>query len=87
MPPSCWPSIRRKGTHWAGLLASSAERTEGDEGLYRGYGEKFLVSAARLCRPGGGPDLGGARQALSAVAFPRLSTPKGRKETSRRWPH
>ena len=73
-------SIRRKGTHWAGLLASSAERTEGDEGLYRGYGEKFLVSAAAFAALGEVRTWEEARQALSAVAFPRLSTPKGRKD-------
>lgn len=40
-------AIRRKGAHWEALLRSASARTEGDEALYRGYGEKFLqVSVA-----------------------------------------
>ena len=69
-------SIRRKGTHWgrpAGLLR---ERTEGDEGLYRGYGGEIPGLCRRLCRPGGGPDLGGGRQASPPSRSPGSPPPK-----------
>ena len=73
-------SIGRKAGHWAALLRSAAARTEGDEGLSRGYGEKFLTAAFSLDTLAKAGTWEGARQAVSAVVFPRLSTPKGRKD-------
>ena len=72
--------IRRKGSHWAGLLRARAAGVEGDEALSRGYGEKFLTAAFgydALASVEGWDD---AIAALEAVTFPRLTTPKGRKE-------
>ena len=73
-------SVQRKAVHWAGLLRQGALRTEGDDGLSAGYGEKFLVAAFGLDALAAADDWESARQALAAVTFPRLSTPKGRKE-------
>jgi len=73
-------SVRRKAAHWAGLLRQGALRTEGDDGLSVGYGEKFLVAAFGLDALAAADGWEAARQALEAVTFPRLNTPKGRKE-------
>ena len=73
-------AVRRRSGHWASSLRSAADRTEGDGALYRGYGERFLAAARgfdRMGEPGGWED---ARQSLAALEFPRLSTPKGRKD-------
>ena len=72
--------IRRQAAHWAELLRRSAAGTAGDEALARGYGEKFQSSAETfdaLAACGGWEE---ARRAADAVAFPRLTTPKGRKD-------
>ncbi len=73
-------TVRRKAAHWAGLLRQGALRTEGDDGLSAGYGEKFLVAAFGLDALAAADGWESARQALEAVTFPRLSTPKGRKD-------
>ena len=73
-------SIRRKGAHWGALLRSASARTEGDEALYRGYGEKFLQVSAAFDALAEVRTWEAARQAEAAIAFPRLSTPKGRKD-------
>ena len=73
-------SIRRKGAHWGALLRSASARTEGDEALYRGYGEKFLQVSAAFDALARVRTWEAARQAEAAIAFPRLSTPKGRKD-------
>ncbi|MDY5612225.1 helicase-exonuclease AddAB subunit AddA [Dysosmobacter sp.] len=73
-------SVRRKAYHWAGLLRQGALRTEGDDALSAGYGEKFLVAAFGLDALAAAGGWEPARQALNAVTFPRLSTPKGRKD-------
>ena len=72
--------VRRQAAHWAELLRRSAAGTAGDEALARGYGEKFRSSAETfdaLAACGGWEE---ARRAADAVAFPRLTTPKGRKD-------
>lgn len=71
-------AIRRKGP-LGGLLRSASARTEGDEALYRGYGEKFLQVSVPLTpwprsRPGRRP------QTEAAVAFHRAFHPQGRKD-------
>ena len=72
--------VRRQGAHWASLLRRGAERTEGDAGLERGYGEKFRVTAAAFDALSEAPDWEGARSAAGNIVFPRLTTPKGRKD-------
>lgn len=71
--------VRRSG-HWAGLLASAAKRVEGDAALSAGYGERFLTAAMGFRRLSESADWAGARDALEGVTFPRLATPKGRKD-------
>jgi len=72
--------IARRSGHWGVLLASAAKRVEGDEGLSKGYGERFLVAAFGLERLSNAQDWAGAQRALAEVTFPRLATPKGRKD-------
>jgi len=72
--------IARRSGHWAVLLASAAQRVEGDEGLSRGYGERFLAAAFGLEQLSKAADWTGAQKALAEVTFPRLATPKGRKD-------
>ena len=72
--------VRRQGAHWASLLRRGAERTAGDAGLERGYGEKFRVTAAAFDALAEAPDWEGARSAAGNIVFPRLTTPKGRKD-------
>ncbi len=73
-------SIRRKGAHWGALLRSASARTEGDETLYRGYGEKFLQVSVAFDALAEVQTWETARQAEAAIVFPRLSTPRGRKD-------
>ena len=73
-------AIRRRAAHWAAQLRRAAGRTEGDAPLEAGYGAKFLEAARgfdALAWAGCWED---ARRAAEAVAFPRLTTPKGRKD-------
>ena len=67
-------SIRRKGAHWGALLRSASARTEGDEALYRGYGEKFLQVSVAFDALAQVQTWEAARQTEAAVAFPRHST-------------
>ncbi len=72
--------VHRQAAHWAALLRRSAADTAGDEALERGYGEKFRASAETfdaLAECSGWEE---ARRAADAVSFPRLTTPKGRKD-------
>ena len=73
-------AVRRRAGHWAAVLAAAAERTEGDEALSHGYGEKFLTAAFTLRELADAGDWETARQAAAGVTFPRLATPKGRKD-------
>ena len=73
-------AIRRKGAHWEALLRSASARTEGDEALYRGYGEKFLQVSVAFDALAQVQTWEAARQTEAAVAFHRLSTPRGRKD-------
>lgn len=72
-------SLRRRCAHWAGQLRRAAARTEGDAPLASGYGAKFLEAAQGFQDLGEAPDWETAR-ARSAVFFPKLATPKGRKD-------
>jgi len=73
-------SVRRRAAHWADQLRRGAERTEGDPALASGYGAKFLTASRGFYALSRTPDWGAARELASAVAFPKLATPKGRKE-------
>lgn len=72
--------VRRKAGHWAGLLQQAAARTEGDTALAAGYGTKFLVAAQGFRRLREADCWEAARQAAGQVEFPKLITPKGRKD-------
>ena len=72
--------LRRRAVHWADQLRRGAERTEGDAALASGYGAKFLESAQGFQDLGQSPDWASARERINAVPFPRLATPKGRKD-------
>ena len=83
-------AVRREAAHWGEFLRRGALRTEGDDQLTKGYGEKFLTvsfameALAAVIRDGkGGQDKDiweAARAAADRIVFPRLSTPKGRKD-------
>ena len=73
-------TIRRRAGHWASLLERGADRTAGDPALERGYGEKFRIAAQGFARVARAERWEEARQAEAEVEFPRLTTPKGRKD-------
>lgn len=73
-------SVGRKARHWGELLRRAAVRTEGDSALSAGYGEKFLTAAWGFQALEKAKTWEAARQAAFKVEFPRLSTPKGRKD-------
>lgn len=73
-------AVRRKAEHWASLLHAAAERTEGDEALASGYGNKFHIAAERFASLAESEAWEEARQRCRAVEFPRLTTPRGRKD-------
>ena len=72
--------IRRQGAHWANQLRRGAARTQGDSGLEKGYGGPFLISAGGFDALAGAAGWEDARRMAAAVEFPRLVTPRGRKE-------
>ena len=72
--------IGRKAGHWAALLRRAADRTVGDAPLESGYGAKFRVAAETLAALAQTSAWQEAREAAAAVTFPRLTTPKGRKD-------
>ena len=72
--------VRRRAAHWEELLRRGASRTEGDEKLKKGYGEKFLTAAAGMDALKRVSRWDSAAQVAELVAFPRLTTPKGRKD-------
>jgi len=72
--------IRRRAAHWADQLTRAAERTEGDAPLEAGYGAKFLEASRGFYALSRADGWEAARQALEAITFPRLTTPKGRKD-------
>ena len=72
-------AVRRRAAHWADQLRRAADRTEGDAPLASGYGAKFLEAAQGFRSLSEAPDWETAR-ARSAVCFPKLITPRGRKD-------
>ena len=72
--------VHRRAGHWAEALGRGADRAAGDPALAAGYGEKFRAAAGGfqlLAEAGGWEE---ARRAAGQVEFPRLSTPRGRKD-------
>lgn len=72
--------VRRKALHWAELLRRSAARVEGDRALFAGYGEKFLAAAWGFQTLGKAENWEAGRRAALEISFPRLTTPRGRKD-------
>ena len=74
--------VRRKADHWVSLLCRAAERTADDPALESGYGVKFRQAADTLKALAQAERWEDARHAAGAVVFPRLTTPRGRKDDS-----
>ena len=72
--------VRRQAAHWAELLRRSAGRTAGDAALEAGYGLKFLTAAQGFQALGESKDWESARRLAAEIEFPRLTTPRGRKD-------
>lgn len=72
--------VGRQAAHWAELLRQGASRTEGDDALSAGYGSKFLAAAQGFLELSRSEDWETARQRAEMIDFPRLTTPKGRKD-------
>jgi len=73
-------SVRRKAKHWNAMLRKSAEKAADDAALSAGYGEKFLEAASGFEALAGACGWEDARQAVGAIVFPKLNTPRGRKD-------
>ena len=72
--------VRRKAQHWSVLLKSTADRVDHDEALAKGYGEKFRQVSFHFAHLAGSLRWEDARQRMATLEFPRLATPKGRKD-------
>ena len=72
--------IRRKAAHWTALLRKAADRTADDPALESGYGVKFRQAADTMEALAQAKRWEDARRAADAVVFPRLTTPRGRKD-------
>lgn len=72
----------RRAASWAEIFRSAAQSVESDTALHTGYGEKFLTAAASLDALGEAAKKSWdeAGMMAEAVDFPRLTTPKGRKD-------
>ena len=73
-------SIRRQASHWGEQLRRGAARTAGDAPLESGYGAKFLEAAEGFSALAQARTWEEAGERAEAVSFPRLTTPKGRKD-------
>ena len=72
--------VRRQAAHWAALLRQGAGRTDGDAALSAGYGSKFLAAAQGFLELSESADWETARQRETMIEFPKLTTPRGRKD-------
>ena len=72
--------ICRKAAYWATVLNNNAAGMAGDAPLEKGFGEKFRIAATTFAHLGESEDWEIARRRIKLVEFPRLSTPRGRKD-------
>lgn len=72
--------IRRKALHWECVLQQGILRAEGDSALAAGFGEKFEIARVGVRRLTQVSCWESARDAFNSVEFPRLNTPRGRKD-------
>ena len=74
--------VERQAASWSKIFRAAAEGTAGDPALYAGYGEKLLAAADSLdaLAEAAGRDWDEAGRMAETVSFPRLTTPKGRKD-------
>jgi ATP-dependent helicase/nuclease subunit A len=72
--------IHRKAAHWAALLQQGADRAAEDPALSSGYGEKFLIAMNGFWELSAASGWDDAGKIAERIEFPRLSTPKGRKD-------
>ena len=72
--------IRRKAKYCETLLRQGAERADEDADLSAGYGDKFRVAEQGFAALAAVSDWNAACRAVLEVTFPKLSTPKGRKD-------
>lgn len=72
--------IRRKAKYWAAVLNNNAAGMLGDPALEKGFGAKFQIAAVTFTHLSEAENWETARQRVKMVDFPRLSTPKGRKD-------
>lgn len=73
-------AVRRKAAYWAELLTHMAQQTQGDDSLSKGFGEKFVTAASGFAALAQANDWQEAVRLYQAIEFPRLSTPRGRKD-------
>ena len=72
--------IRRKAEYCRILLQQGAERADEDAALSTGYGDKFRVAEQGFAALAAVSDWDTACRTAREVTFPKLSTPKGRKD-------
>lgn len=72
--------IRRKADYCETLLRQGAERADEDAALSTGYGDKFRVAMQGFSGLTAVSDWETARKTAREVTFPKLSTPRGRKD-------
>ena len=72
--------IHRKAGHWERILRQGIIRAESDAALAAGYGEKFRIAREGVLRLAHAVRWEDARSAVEKIEFPRLSTPRGRKD-------
>ena len=72
--------VRRRASYWETLLREGAARAEADAAVKKGYGDKFLTAAGGMNALANVTRWDSAAQVADLVTFPRVTTPKGRKE-------
>ncbi|MBQ9616743.1 MAG: UvrD-helicase domain-containing protein, partial [Oscillibacter sp.] len=71
-------TVRRRGAYWEALLRDYAARTEADPKLKKGYGDKFLATAAGMEALSRAERWDDAGTLAAQVTFPRVLAPRGR---------
>ncbi|MBR0282525.1 MAG: UvrD-helicase domain-containing protein, partial [Oscillibacter sp.] len=72
--------VRRRASYWETLLREGAARAESDAAIKKGYGDKFLTAAGGMNALANVTRWDSAAQVAELVTFPRVTTPKGRKD-------